>query len=824
MDRDKTATFKGLETTIVHEGIHRWDFRGQHYFQGPDIAHPFTRGLQDILSGKLTSNYFSQYTDIAPTISAEHKLKIFYDYQLHRYHSTDTLDWNHYFEEPLAFEEFGSVPSPETFERLTVDGGILLDIYMMHGEAGLQGIFDAIETLRTEDLQAWENADLSIDAKRNRWMRLIADGLQVNVTPYFEYWKYPISPEQRTYFATYEASPAILDTDRDGFSPLEHDLDDTDATVYPGAPELLDGKDNNQDGLSDEHVISEVDGDLPDSGMGPEGQLPLLVRGAKPDLDDVDMFHINLTERTLINVLFTSLNGNRLCEFPDANALTLFSARINVNGGFLTETDVFSGENNNNVVRYFDPGEYVFTVSNESPYTCPGEYQIQLFESNATPETITRGELSYTSKVYDGLSANPSFDLSDVRGTSTAEAEYLRELFLANEGVTWEQNAGWLATSDICYWSGVHCDKLGISGLDLSFNRRLKGAIPGDIVASLPHLRKLRIENANAGLDALPNNFGDWRNLSFLELKFSNVRDTLPGAVLADKQRLYHLSFAGNQFFGSVPGSWSDIPNLTHLDLTDNDLTGALPADFNRLPLKTFYFDTDELCVPNQSVLNWLNAIPEVSNREYSTCHATPLPFAMLGPSIDTVDVEASPNSEFSASWASSLDPEGESIAYSWMLNRVNSDGEFIPLFETQTGADTVYTTTSAAIGTLLSDDGLTGSVDVAHYAVASDGDFEAVSDTLYLTVKVEGTSSLEDVAFSRTVRVYPNPASTEIIVRSSGKDLIKRVDIFDLQGRLLRSGSELKVDVSTLPAGAVTVTCRSMGGRVASRRVVIKR
>src|SRR5207247_3136089 len=42
------------------------------------------------------------------------------------------------------------------------------------------------------------------------------------------------------------------DADGDGYSTAQGDCDDHDATVYPGAPELCDGKDNNCNGQIDE--------------------------------------------------------------------------------------------------------------------------------------------------------------------------------------------------------------------------------------------------------------------------------------------------------------------------------------------------------------------------------------------------------------------------------------------------------------------------------------------------------------------------------------------------------------------------------------------
>lgn len=61
----------------------------------------------------------------------------------------------------------------------------------------------------------------------------------------------------------------VVDLDQDGFTEAEGDCDDRDATVYPGAPELPDGKDNNCNGEIDEgpqHIDGDEDGFTPAQG------------------------------------------------------------------------------------------------------------------------------------------------------------------------------------------------------------------------------------------------------------------------------------------------------------------------------------------------------------------------------------------------------------------------------------------------------------------------------------------------------------------------------------------------------------------------------
>lgn len=79
---------------------------------------------------------------------------------------------------------------------------------------------------------------------------------------------------------------AIVDNDGDGYRPsvtVEVDCDDEDATVYPGAPELSDGQDNDCDGEIDEDC---GECSAPDPVQGEhELQIRITLPSAIPGLD-----------------------------------------------------------------------------------------------------------------------------------------------------------------------------------------------------------------------------------------------------------------------------------------------------------------------------------------------------------------------------------------------------------------------------------------------------------------------------------------------------------------------------------------------------------
>lgn len=339
--------------------------------------------------------------------------------------------------------------------------------------------------------------------------------------------------------------------------------------------------------------------------------------------DDADIFNIELEKKTLINVIYTSLNGNEICTLPNGTKIALFSAFLKLDGGVLLTSDVISGQNNNLWVGYVEPGKHVFEISTDWEETCPGEYEIQIFVANEAPNTITENGISYTYKVYNGLDADPAFDVNSVSGVSPAEAAALKSIYNDYGGSEWYDARGWLASPDVCYWTGMNCDRAGLSSLNLPYLRHLPKPLEAEILEALPNLREFRIEGANFQQFPLPDAFANWKNISMLQVIYSNVAGGLPISI-ADKKKLWFINFEGNNFSGSIPAEWAEITNLKHLSLTGNKLSGAIPEEFIKLnQLRTFYFDTDSVCVPNQEMMAWLDGLADVSPG-YRLCEATP--------------------------------------------------------------------------------------------------------------------------------------------------------------------------------------------------------
>ncbi|MBX2815759.1 MAG: hypothetical protein KTR24_07170 [Saprospiraceae bacterium] len=730
-DEEQYATEYAVNGTIIHEGIHRWDFRGQTYWQGPDIAHPFTVGLQDYMAFKLGNGLSGLDSRTTSAQNSDFETRRRLRYLWKRYLSQPDLNWEHYFSGDQSFPYiFEQAPKPEAYERLGIQGATMLTVIYMHGEEVVKDIFAALEDQRLQD-PTW-NTDDSKYKKLDRHIRAFGDGLQLDVSDYFDFWKYPVSDEVRAYLEKYPKSEKILDLDGDGYTPLQGDYHDDDPNIHPSAPELPDGIDNNLDGLVDETVLTEATGDLPEAA-NTRLTIPATIQASLASLRDVDAFSIMVPERSLVSVIFTSLNSDSICTYGNYS-VTIFDGILRRNGEEFIRQDVASGENNIHRTEFWDPGVYELSIDGVGDRLCPGEYEIQVFINDQGPVQIEKNGITYKHHVYNSSEPNPDFDVENVNGVSSSEAAALKSIFLNNGGLEWMDNRSWLVSPDICYWRGARCDRAGLSTLRLPYERRITRPFTEEQIKGLPNLRELEVISADFGGEPLVDAFENWRNLSMLSIHASNVGGTLPESI-SDKRKLWFIDLALNNFQGNIPESWSNLSNLKSLYVQGNQLEGSLPRTFYQLEnLREFYFDTDRICVPNQEVWEWLIQIPSTAQLDIQRCNERPTNLQMITPLDQSYDLRNAADDEILVDWTESIDPEGTSIMYTWVLainTQIDGEDQLVNVLE-RTVSDHQLEISQSELATHLRDLGFGSTTkDFVHFTIASDGDWRTTTDSI---------------------------------------------------------------------------------------------
>jgi hypothetical protein len=187
-------------------------------------------------------------------------------------------------------------------------GGMVLRLAQLLGvpatHRSLVQLRQFVETRQLDGstMTAAQKADLILES--------FSSGAQTNLACYFDTWHWPVTPALRTQLnTTFGAdNAACADADSDQFSAVQGDLDDGDSSVHPGATEVLNGVDDDCNGIVDDLLFAEA-GDFPGSVASSFAlTLPARVRGALATSDG-DYFHIDLTEPTRVRFTIRSVDG-----------------------------------------------------------------------------------------------------------------------------------------------------------------------------------------------------------------------------------------------------------------------------------------------------------------------------------------------------------------------------------------------------------------------------------------------------------------------------------------------------------------------------------
>lgn len=437
---------------FIHENIHLWDFRGGKWLSAKDTAHAFTAGMEPIINHLLgTGQVMTRWGGSAEALTAlpsEFLFNHYYRVALGRYLKQEQLTWESYFGDAFRLVDYDDEDVPINKEQMLVPGGILMSLYQMHGKQTLTDIFMNIEALFQQDITLFDQPDLTPIEQTNNLIRAVGDALQLDVTDYFTYWKYPTSDVQQ-YLSKYSKVNANIDNDNDGVTRLQGDFDDNDASIYPYAPELIDGKDNNLDGLVDEIVYSEAMEDVTSKAI----TLPAAIHGELSSLSDVDTFTFTLDEAA--NVTFTTYAKESKATVPykaESNRnVSVVSGAMYLNNSIYTELihDAMSAPETISAV-HLEKGTHTIKLAADSVNGItpnPGEYELQVFinehHSNMTSASLIaelypfRNFTSEDTVVLDSNDAtNITLDAKQISGIDVEQASYF-----------WQQVSG--TTADV---------------------------------------------------------------------------------------------------------------------------------------------------------------------------------------------------------------------------------------------------------------------------------------------------------------------------------------------------------------------------------------
>jgi hypothetical protein len=156
---------------------------------------------------------------------------------------------------------------------------------------------------------------------------------------------------------------ACLDADGDGYTPLQGDLNDALSSIHPGATEVLNGVDDDCDGVVDD-LLYNATTDFPNTlSSALAVNFPFKITGTISSSSDGDYFKITLGATTKVRFSLKSAGAF-------AGWLFIYDA----NGNWLTYSYCGAGSQSDLDVTFL-PGTWRFSVSQNSA-SAPGAYQL----------------------------------------------------------------------------------------------------------------------------------------------------------------------------------------------------------------------------------------------------------------------------------------------------------------------------------------------------------------------------------------------------------------------------------------------------------------
>ena len=250
--------------------------------------------------------------------------------------------------------------------------GIVLRYAKLHGDPAIKQAFRFVNDYKATH----STPPATAEAKNDVLVSAFAAGAGADVACELEIWNWPVSAETAGQMKTEFPNPNAFcgDADADGHSPAHGDHDDFNAAIRPGAPEMINGFDDDCDGLVDDVVLNEVEDVQASAYAGRPVAIPSHVKGRTSTTSDSDSYQIEIDTPRSVNIwakgmdkYFSGWFELRYAGDPDATQFTYLP----------------SGFPGGTVIRFDRAGAWIVTVR---PWSGADEgYEIFLSEASSVP-------------------------------------------------------------------------------------------------------------------------------------------------------------------------------------------------------------------------------------------------------------------------------------------------------------------------------------------------------------------------------------------------------------------------------------------------------
>ena len=189
-----------------------------------------------------------------------------------------------------------------------------------------------------------------------------------------------------------------------------------------------------------------------------------------------------------------------------------------------------------------------------------------IFEDVESPEYLAMNYLVTASEEGDSFDTN----LPEDRARLVQMYSLLTLWYSSTDA--WVDETGWVQTPNACEWTGITCDELGVTVVEIDMNGNgLTGTIPRDL-ALLSGLRSLSLSNNNI-MGPIPSSLFAMSNLEEIYIDNNIIEHEVTNVSGLESLTVFYAS--DNNLSGDVSVFW-DLVNLKILVLDDNSFTGTL--------------------------------------------------------------------------------------------------------------------------------------------------------------------------------------------------------------------------------------------------------